>query len=513
MRPSTLLLGAIAVSALAAPAAAQDRAERELARARVFARSAQIDEDRPVIGVSTSSSGERDTLGLLVVSVTPGGPADQAGIEEGNRIAAVNGTNLRLAAVDAGERDMQGMTTRRLVRELQKVEPGAEVELRIWQNGRYRDVKVKTVAAADLPGRKRVSREEHESRGVLGLRVGGSGSRRDTLGVLVVGLTTDGPAEKAGLVEGDRIAAIGDVDLRVPATDAGDDWMSRTRVNRLLRELRDVKPGESVTLRIRSGGATRTVNITAVAAKDVADEEGAMFFFGDGFGMDFDVPMPAMAPMAPMAPMTPSAPMRLRTPAPLRVMPGVPGVRIIELDDDTGFEALAAPEVWTDASSEAAVKAATGAEGAGAAGRLEAIWLELEAAREAVEARERALLEREARLRDAPRDVVRSASWVAATPAAAPTARTANTLSLPGLTLALVNEDLASTLGAGSEHGLLVLAADARWDGLRDGDVILAVNGTATSGFSCASALTKGTRAMTVLRGGRRVELTIDGRA
>ncbi|HEX6057795.1 MAG TPA: PDZ domain-containing protein [Gemmatimonadaceae bacterium] len=509
MRPSTLLLGALAVSALAAPAAAQDRAERELARARVFARSAQIDEDRPVIGVSTSSSGERDTLGLLVVSVTPGGPADQAGIEEGNRIAAVNGTNLRLAAVDAGERDMQGMTTRRLVRELQKVEPGAEVELRVWQNGRYRDVKVKTVAAAELPGRKRVSREEHESRGVLGLRVGGSGSRRDTLGVLVVGLATDGPAEKAGLVEGDRIAAIGDVDLRVPAADAGDDWMSRTRVNRLLRELRDVKPGESVTLLVRSGGAARTVNITAVAAKDLADEEGAMFFFGDGFGMDFDVPMPAMAPMAPMAPMTPSAPMRLRTPAPLRVMPGVPGVRIIELDDDTGFESLAAPEVWADGSSESAVKAA-----AGDVGRLESMRLELEAAREAVEARERALLEREARLRAAPRDVVRSASWVAATPAAAPTAstaRTANTLSLPGLTLALVNEDLASTLGAGSERGLLVLAADERWDGLRDGDVILAVDGRATTGFSCVSSLANGERTVLVLRDGGRATLTVNG--
>src|SRR5688572_11919667 len=146
MRSSTLLLGAVAFAALAEPATAQDRAERERARARVMVRSFGGDEDRPVIGVTTSSSGERDTLGLLVVSVTPGGPADKAGIEEGNRIAAVNGTNLRLAAVDAGERDMQGMTTRRLVRELGKVEPGAEVELRVWQNGSYRNVKVKTIA-------------------------------------------------------------------------------------------------------------------------------------------------------------------------------------------------------------------------------------------------------------------------------------------------------------------------------------------------------------------------------
>jgi C-terminal processing protease CtpA/Prc len=288
MRHSTILFGAAtlaAVSVLAAPAGAQagDRAERERARARVFVRGE--DGERPVIGVSTSSSGERDTLGLLVVSVTPGGPADQAGIEEGNRIAAVNGTNLRLSAADAGERDMQGMTTRRLVRELGKVEPGAEVQLRVWQNGSYRDVRVKTVAAEDLPGRQRTTREEREARGVLGLRLGGGGSRRDTLGILVIGLAPDGPAEKAGLVEGDRIAAIGDVDVRVPAADAGDRWAASTRVNRFMRELRELKPGQSVTLRVRSGGATRTVNVTAVAARDL-DEDGGVFIFGDHFGFD-----------------------------------------------------------------------------------------------------------------------------------------------------------------------------------------------------------------------------------
>ena len=90
---------------------------------------------KSMIGVSTSSTGERDTLGLLVTSVTPNGPAEKAGIVEGNRIAAINGVNLRLAAADAGQDDMQGITARHLTRELGKVEPGTEVELRVYADG------------------------------------------------------------------------------------------------------------------------------------------------------------------------------------------------------------------------------------------------------------------------------------------------------------------------------------------------------------------------------------------
>ena len=69
---------------------------------------AEEDEDRAVIGISTSSGTDRDTLGLLITSVTPGGPAEQAGLEEGNRIAAINGVSVTLSSADAGEPDMHG---------------------------------------------------------------------------------------------------------------------------------------------------------------------------------------------------------------------------------------------------------------------------------------------------------------------------------------------------------------------------------------------------------------------
>lgn len=104
----------------------------------------------PAIGVETSSGSVRDTLGVLVIGVTNSGPADKAGIEEGDRIATANGVDLRLGAADAGDREMRGLMARRLARAVEKVKPGDQVELRVYHDGQYHTVKVTTVKASDL---------------------------------------------------------------------------------------------------------------------------------------------------------------------------------------------------------------------------------------------------------------------------------------------------------------------------------------------------------------------------
>jgi hypothetical protein len=53
----------------------------------------------------------------------------------------------------------------------------------------------------------------------------------------------------------------------------------------------------------------------------------------------------------------------------------------------------------------------------------------------------------------------------------------AYTLTLPGLRLTKVGDDLAEYFGDGSERGLLVLEAGEPWTGVRTGDVLLSVNG------------------------------------
>ena len=59
-------------------------------------------------------------------------------------------------------------------------------------------------------------------RAALGLELRATGTRRDTLGVFVDAVTPKGPAENAGIIEGDRIAAIKGVDLRTAAGDTDD---------------------------------------------------------------------------------------------------------------------------------------------------------------------------------------------------------------------------------------------------------------------------------------------------
>lgn len=284
MKPLVLRSTVAVLALIAAPdASAQVRVETA---PRAYTYSFSMDPDRPMIGVSTRTSGKRDTLGLLVESVTRDGPAEKAGIEEGDRLVAVNSVNLRLSAADAGESDMEGVANRRLIRELEKQKAGDEVELRVYRDGNTRTVRVKTVTSDELNQATFTTTTKgmfsrNADRAVLGISLGGNGSRRDTLGVLVIGIADDGPAAKAGIDEGDRIAAINGVDLRVASEDAGDRQASNSRVNRLNRAMENVKAGDAVELRVYSNGQTRSIRVEAAKASEV---EGEGYFFGFGRG-------------------------------------------------------------------------------------------------------------------------------------------------------------------------------------------------------------------------------------
>src|ERR1017187_7728158 len=211
-----LLLAAVA------PMAAARQSVTVAPRARIFSSNRSADDgDRAMLGIATGSSGKRDTLGLLIESITPGSPAEKAGLEEGNRIASMNGVSLKLAREDAGESDMSGTMTNRLVREMRKLKAGDEATLEVWNGGRYKTAKVKTVAASDLTP-ERMGRQDAEDRPALGISLGSTGSKRDTLGVFVSSVSENGPADKAGITEGNRIASVNGMDLRVPTEDNGD---------------------------------------------------------------------------------------------------------------------------------------------------------------------------------------------------------------------------------------------------------------------------------------------------
>ncbi|MBM3908014.1 MAG: PDZ domain-containing protein [Gemmatimonadetes bacterium] len=276
--------------------------------------------DRAMIGVSTSSGSKRDTLGVLVSAITEGGPAEKAGLAEGDRIQAINGVSLRVNREDAGDEEMGGIMQRRLTRELGKVKAGDEVTLQVWHDGASKSYKFKTVAADDLYKPVKAAAASRDERAVIGLGYGLTGSKRDTAGVFVNSVTPDGPAEKAGIVEGDRIAAINGVSLKLSKDDLEDGWVANSRLNRFSREVGKAKAGDVLDLTVVSGGRARSVKVTTVKASALKQEGGHAFTI-------FRSPDAATAPMPPMSWTIPAPP---KAPAP----PRAPLMRHYTIDGD-----------------------------------------------------------------------------------------------------------------------------------------------------------------------------------
>lgn len=133
-------------------------------------------------------------------------------------------------------------------------------------------------------------------RAALGLELRSTGTRRDTLGVFVEAVTPKGPAENAGIIEGDRIAAINGIDLRTAAADVEDSYTNGLAAHRLTREVQKLTPGNRVTLRVYSAGRFRDVQVTAGKASDVMRAGGRFGFRFPGSGgmMQFRGPEGAM---------------------------------------------------------------------------------------------------------------------------------------------------------------------------------------------------------------------------
>jgi hypothetical protein len=328
MRLTQLLTFAAVASGVSLPAAAQRTRSDAVTitrapRVRVAGFGAG---SRAALGVGTRATGTlRDTLGLLITSITPGSPAERAGLEEGNRLAAINGVSLRANAADVEDADMSNALTHRLTRELGKAKPGDEVELRVYRDGRLQPVRVKTADTDSLfrrPAVFRVSRADMDDRPALGFGIGSSGSRRDTLGVLVISVGDSTPAASAGLEEGNRIAVINGVNLRVAREDAGDGYIGSAKAQRLQREIARLKPGSEVTLNVYANGRFRDVRMKVARAADLPRRNRVTTFFGGMGGMGMMMPTPPtpptppmppmelMEPMEPMAPMAPLPPMR-----------------------------------------------------------------------------------------------------------------------------------------------------------------------------------------------------------
>lgn len=241
--------------------------------------------DRAVMGVTLAEGSRADTAGVRLESVDADSPAAKAGLKAGDVITEINGVSLKVAPQDAEDLALAGLAQRRLQRVLGKATPGDEVRLQVRSGSAARAVTVKTVSAKDLERQASVAEErivtrtpdgtvrERRSgglaRGAVGISIGSAGNARDTLGLFVNSVVAAGPAEKAGIVEGERIAAVNGVDVRVPREDVEDGRSASARVDRFVREVQKTEPGKTLTMRVWGNGRYRDVTVTAQSAADL----------------------------------------------------------------------------------------------------------------------------------------------------------------------------------------------------------------------------------------------------
>lgn len=291
LRPRTLLAGTVvaagALSATwAAPCDAQDRDQREVRIMRTpggvsILRGAPA--DRAVLGVVLAEDSRADTAGVRLETVDANSPAAKAGLKAGDVLTAINGVSLKVASEDAEDLALAGLAQRRLQRVMATAKPGDEVKLQVRSGSNSRTVSVKTASADELertadkveervitrtPG-GRVMERTTRSRGVIGVSVGTAGNVRDTLGLFISSVSGDGAAEKAGIVEGERIAAVNGVDVRVPREDVDDAQVASARTERFVREVQKVEPGKTLSLRVWGNGRYRDVSVTVQQASEL----------------------------------------------------------------------------------------------------------------------------------------------------------------------------------------------------------------------------------------------------
>jgi serine protease Do len=185
------------------------------------------------------------TKGAVVQSVVPRAPAAKAGLQPGDVVTAVNGKPID---------GPSGLT-----RNVASVTPGGKAKLTLLRSGQKKDVEITVAARPDEEALARgetapeEGAEGEEQGGAkrstnekLGIRVANLtpemarelGSEGDQ-GVVVVAVSPDGPAEKAGMQRNDVILQVGQQPV--------------SKVEQVVQLIGKAKPNDVVVLRVRRG--------------------------------------------------------------------------------------------------------------------------------------------------------------------------------------------------------------------------------------------------------------------
>jgi len=169
---------------------------------------------QPMTNDLARSFGMTEARGVLVRSVTSGGPADQAGVKAGDVITRINGKEVNDDNV--------------LRNTIAAMSPGTDVTLTIWRDSKEQEVHVKLGTLT--PESARATEQGGgggggEGAGRLGITVipmspaiaGQIGVPPNTQGVVVQDVDPNGPAAQAGVQAGDVIQQVNRQPVRNPA--------------------------------------------------------------------------------------------------------------------------------------------------------------------------------------------------------------------------------------------------------------------------------------------------------
>lgn len=218
---------------------------------------------------------DRNQRGILVATVTAGGPSDQAGIQASNETFNYQGFDVTIGGdVITAIDNVATPTFDDLVSYLaSSTKPGQKVVLDIIRDGKTQQISVtlgarptETVDNTQPPTSAFVSGQAY-----LGI-TGGSlvpevadamGLESNQEGVLIVDVATDSPADKAGLRSSEESFTLNGQEMKI-----GGDVITRinqTNINgiqSLREELAKYEPGDEVTLSILRNGEKMEIIVT-----------------------------------------------------------------------------------------------------------------------------------------------------------------------------------------------------------------------------------------------------------
>jgi membrane-associated protease RseP (regulator of RpoE activity) len=267
----------------------------------------RIDMRRGRLGITVDLRPEaaRDTIGARVSGVTPGGPADRAGVQTGDIITRINGTPL--VAGGSNSEDEQSRPGMRLINLTSRIEAGDTVRLDLRRDNRTVSVSFQAdrtdmdqlVERMRIPGNgttfmrsfgnDRMPFMDGPTSGTMRMMVSGSG-----LGDLEMVTVTPQLAQGLGITEGLLVTSIDSAStLGLQAGDVITAIAGRrpTSPVHAMRILSSYDAGESVSFDVMRRGRRTTVNGRVPEARHREWRISPNSFDGDLEGLMDRLPM------------------------------------------------------------------------------------------------------------------------------------------------------------------------------------------------------------------------------